>query len=513
MLSTLYPENGSMWTIILLYINLIDTKTFVYIHFLLHQQKLVTFAWYKTHMIMNQIFRLSLYLLMVVLWMASCHTPLRDADRDALYAQLKRADSCSRHKQEEQAILYYFEWLEQAKGQVSALSMADVYDKIGTLYLYRNLYIDAIGMFRQSAVIYREVGDWKEEAMAWRNIGRANLMRHRSDSIIFYYQRAIGLAEETGEHELLKELQREYQFVCSKNALLQENSRLWLHYLDMLDSTDASCLLYGSIIADQANGYQEAEEWLLKAANSEDIFIRTNAYRKLYDWSKRVKDSNKTARYSDLYIQWADSLEKEHSSSLSLHNLGQSYEKQRMEVENERLKNQQLKRTMYLLCMIAGLCLLLLIGVFLYQREKQKRERELANLMQQIREKEYLIENLQTSQQKPSVPLRYEAFDLLYRLKTEPRYGLVQTEEEWLQLYAVINRLYGDIVDKLRNWPQLTEQDVRVCYLVHARMSNANLGALFNVDSRSITKSKQRIKKKMEIDGEWSLEEYLMKGK
>ena len=513
MLSTLYPEKGSVWTFILLYINLIDTKTFVYIHFLLHQQKLVTFAWYKTHMIMNQIFRLSLYLLMVVLWMASCHTPLRDADRDALYAQLKRADSCSRHKQEEQAILYYFEWLEQAKGQVSALSIADVYDKIGTLYLYRNLYIDAIGMFRQSAVIYREVGDWKEEAMAWRNIGRANLMRHRSDSIIFYYQRAIGLAEETGEHELLKELQREYQFVCSKNALLQENSRLWLHYLDMLDSTDASCLLYGSIIADQANGYQEAEEWLLKAANSEDIFIRTNAYRKLYDWSKRIEDSNKTARYSDLYIQWADSLEKEHSSSLSLHNLGQSYEKQRMEVENERLKNQQLKRTMYLLSMIAGLCLLLLIGVFLYQREKQKRERELANLMQQIREKEYLIENLQTSRQEPSVPLRYEAFDLLYRLKTEPRYGLVQTEEEWVQLYAVINRLYGDIVDKLRNWPQLTEQDVRVCYLVHARMSNANLGALFNVDSRSITKSKQRIKKKMEIDGEWSLEEYLMKGK
>ena len=513
MLSTLYPENGSMWTIILLYINLIDTKTFVYIHFLLHQQKLVTFAWYKTHMIMNQIFRLSLYLLMVVLWMASCHNPLRDADRDALYAQLKRADSCSRHKQEEQAILYYFEWLEQAKGQVSALSMADVYDKIGTLYLYRNLYIDAIGMFRQSAVIYREVGDWKEEAMAWRNIGRANLMRHRSDSIIFYYQRAIGLAEETGEHELLKELQREYQFVCSKNALLQENSRLWLHYLDMLDSTDASNLLYGSIIADQANGYQEAEEWLLKAANSEDIFIRTNAYRKLYDWSKRIEDSNKTARYSDLYIQWADSLEKEHSSSLSLHNLGQSYEKQRMEVENERLKNQQLKRTMYLLCMIAGLCLLLLIGVFLYQKEKHKRERELANLMQQIREKEYLIENLQTSRQEPSVPLRYEAFDLLYHLKTDPHYGLVQTEDEWFQLYAVINRLYGDIVEKLRNWPQLTEQDVRVCYLIHARMSNAALGALFNVDSRSITKSKQRIKKKMEIDGEWSLEEYLMKGK
>ena len=43
MLSTLYPEKGSVWTFILLYINIIDTKTFVHIHFLLHQQKLVTF--------------------------------------------------------------------------------------------------------------------------------------------------------------------------------------------------------------------------------------------------------------------------------------------------------------------------------------------------------------------------------------------------------------------------------------------------------------------------------------
>ena len=460
---------------------------------------------------MNRIFRTSIYLLLMGCWLASCHSPLRDVDREVLYAQLKRADSCSRHKQEELAIQHYFEWLEQAEGKVSALAQADVYDKIGTLYLYRNLYVDAIGMFRQSAFIYREMGDWKEEALAWRNIGRANLMRHRSDSIIFYYQRAIGLAEETGELELQKELQREYQFVCSKNALMQGNTRLWLHYLDMLDSTDASYLLLGSIMAEHSTQYEEAERWLLRAAGSEDIYIRTNAYRKLYDWSKRMQDDNKIARYSDLYIQWADSLEKEHSSSLSFHDLGQSYEKKRMEAENERLKNQQLKRTMYLLMMIAGLCLLILIGGLLYQKEKRKKESELANLMQQIREKEHLIEDLQTSLQEPSVPLRYEAFDLLYRLKTEPRYGLVRTEDEWLQLYAIINRLYGDIVNKLENCPQLTEQDVRVCYLVHARMNNAAMGTLFNVDGRSITKSKQRIKKKMEIDGDWSLEDFLAK--
>jgi cell division protein FtsL len=205
----------------------------------------------------------------------------------------------------------------------------------------------------------------------------------------------------------------------------------------------------------------------------------------------------------------ADSLEQEYSTSLALRDLGQSYAKQQMEVENDRLKNHQLRITLYLLLLLMGLCLVVLVGVLLYRLEKQKRKRELARLMQQIREKEQMIEDLQVSLPAPSS--KHQAFDLLYRLKSEPRYGLVKTEDEWFQLFAVINRLYGDIVGKLEGCPQLTGQDVRVCYLIHARMSNATLGVLFNVDSRSVVKSKQRIKKKMGIASDLSLEEYLMK--
>lgn len=457
-------------------------------------------------------FRRICYLFLLVFWGVSCHSPLAENERQELYDQLKKADSCSRYRMEEQAIQHYFEWLEQAEGKVSPFTLADVYDKMGTLYLYRNLYVDAIGMFRQSAGIYREMGDWKEEALAWRNMGRANLMRHRSDSVAFYYQRAMALAKETGERELYQELQKEYRFVSSENVLLQGSTRLWLHYLDMLESVDASFLIKGSVMSGQPENLEEAEYWLLKASESKDLYIRTNAYRKLYDLSKKKGEEVKTARYSDLYIQSSDLLEKEYSVSLSIHDLGQSYEKQRMEAENERLKNQQLKRNLYLLLMIVGMCLLLLVGIFLYNKEKRKRERELALLMKQIREQENLIEDLQTSlHESGNIPLRYEAFDLLYRLKTEPQYGLVETENEWLQLYAVINRLYGDIVGKLEKCPQLSVQDVRICYLVHARMSNATLGILFNVDGRSVTKSKQRIKKKMGFVPELSLEEYLSK--
>ena len=291
----------------------------------------------------------------------------------------------------------------------------------------------------------------------------------------------------------------------------------------MLDTSDASYLLLGSIVANQPQRYEGAEEWLLKAADSKDLYIRTNAYRKLYDLSKKVGDAEKTARYSDLYIQYADSLEKKNSLSYSLHELGESYEKQRMEAENERLKNRQLKRTLYGVALIGFLCVLMLIGLQLYIKERRRRQRELVRLMQQIREKESLIEDLRKhqyenenregvfSKREDVLPKRYKAFDLLYRLKIQPQYDMIADEEEWLELYAVINLLYGDIVGKLEGYSQLTEQDVRICYLLHARLGNAEIATLFNVDARSVSKSKQRIKKKIDIASGQLLEEFLMK--
>lgn len=168
---------------------------------------------------MNRMIRDIIYALFLLVDGYACRPAPTEADREKLYAQLRRADSCARSKQEEQAIQLYFEWLERSEGKVNTLTRANVYDKIGKLYLYRNLYVDALDMFRKSAGIYRDMGAWKEEAGAWRNIGRTHLMRQRGDSIIQSYQRAIQLAEETGEQELLKGIQQEFQFVCSKTAL------------------------------------------------------------------------------------------------------------------------------------------------------------------------------------------------------------------------------------------------------------------------------------------------------
>lgn len=112
---------------------------------------------------MNRMIRNIIYALFLLVGGYACRPAPTEADREKLYAQLRRADSCARSKQEEQAIQLYFEWLERSEGKVNTLTRADVYDKIGKLYLYRNLYVDALDMFRRSAGIYRDMGPGRKK--------------------------------------------------------------------------------------------------------------------------------------------------------------------------------------------------------------------------------------------------------------------------------------------------------------------------------------------------------------
>lgn len=77
--------------------------------------------------------------------------------------------------------------------------------------------------------------------------------------------------------------------------------------------------------------------------------------------------------------------------------------------------------------------------------------------------------------------------------QTDIRYISVQ---EWNRLFELIDLFYGNISARLNGCELLREHDRRICYLLHAGLDNSALGILFNIDNTSVTKSKQRIKKK-----------------
>lgn len=85
--------------------------------------------------------------------------------------------------------------------------------------------------------------------------------------------------------------------------------------------------------------------------------------------------------------------------------------------------------------------------------------------------------------------------------------------QEWNRLFELIDLFYGNISARLNGCELLREHDRRICYLLHAGLDNSALGILFNIDNTSVTKSKQRIKKKLGLGPNDVLETFLNENK
>ena len=55
----------------------------------------------------------------------------------------------------------------------------------------------------------------------------------------------------------------------------------------------------------------------------------------------------------------------------------------------------------------------------------------------------------------------------------------------------------------------LGPQELKLCYLVRARLCNKAVAALFNITSQSVLKTKQRIKNKLSLSATDSLDRYI----
>ena len=101
------------------------------------------------------------------------------------------------------------------------------------------------------------------------------------------------------------------------------------------------------------------------------------------------------------------------------------------------------------------------------------------------------------------------AMGQLLRLHRLPSYGLVTSEEEWCHLFAVIDMVYGGCLSADLVSYQLNIRELKLCYLVRARLGNKTISILFNIAPRSVLKAKQRIKIKLALSATDSLDIYI----
>ena len=106
------------------------------------------------------------------------------------------------------------------------------------------------------------------------------------------------------------------------------------------------------------------------------------------------------------------------------------------------------------------------------------------------------------------------ALSQLLKLHLAPTYGTIRNEYEWQNLFAVIDLLYGaDWLPEDLKTSRFSMQELKLCYLVRAQLTNKAIALIFNITSCSVLKAKQRIKAKLSLSSEDSFDRYIQKSK
>lgn len=88
---------------------------------------------------------------------------------------------------------------------------------------------------------------------------------------------------------------------------------------------------------------------------------------------------------------------------------------------------------------------------------------------------------------------------LLKELRLSPKY--IKTQGEWEGIIEAVDILYDNYTVRLREqFLSLTESDLQICCLIKLHLNNSTIATLTGISPASVTKRKQRMKERMDLD-------------
>lgn len=171
------------------------------------------------------------------------------------------------------------------------------------------------------------------------------------------------------------------------------------------------------------------------------------------------------------------------------------------------------------------------IAIYHYQKEKYdyieqigRLEQDLQNLTEEselyrerladleyfqrkVRESELIIERL-SSETTATVDSPPDAFSLLMQLKKDP-VRTNPTRQEWTELLHTTDLLFNNFLTRLKEQSGITRHEEEICCLIKWNFVRKDQLAVFNNTTDALTKSKSRLKKRLQLDEKTDLDQFI----
>lgn len=145
------------------------------------------------------------------------------------------------------------------------------------------------------------------------------------------------------------------------------------------------------------------------------------------------------------------------------------------------------------------------------EAELQNKNNELAlqttALVKRNQAMEALLEEL--NKQKEALGDRYPN-KLYARMKTLMEETL-NNQADWIQFESYFNSTHQNFIDRLRQqYLDITTGDLRICCLLRMNLSTKEIASLMNISVRAVELRRYRLRKRLELEGDTNLVDFLM---
>jgi tetratricopeptide (TPR) repeat protein len=422
----------------------------------------------------------------------------------------------------ENAMKYYQKALTLSQNFNNTKGEGEANNNIGVLYLEADKYQEALTFFENALSSFEIIEYQIGIATVTGNIGQVYLNLNQYDIALNYFDKATIIEQEIGDQEgysttLTKIAETYYKLKDFRSA--KENAFLCLEISKKIKS----------------------------------LIQQNNIYKLISDIYKAEGNHQKSLEYLELYLSSSNkifSIEK----SREIENIKTLYEVEKKEIEIKSLhqkteileqENQIQKLNLArnrLLGILIGVALFIVIltSIFLISRQRMKikknkqihnakkalmdveikninleknklnselefRKKELGNMASHIIEKNNLIEKIE---QEVSTIKRDENNNNLASLSSiSLELNLNKNREDF---NTQVEELHKDFFYKLsEKYPDLTKNEKKLVALLRMELSSKEISGILNISSKSVDMNRYRLRKKLNLDNEINILEFL----
>ncbi|MFD2725889.1 tetratricopeptide repeat protein [Hyunsoonleella rubra] len=400
--------------------------------------------------------------------------------------------------------------------------------------------------FRNCIAIYRTKNDNYFLCKAYRELGYdygKNAPKH-IDSASFYLENAVKLAKtinNTGMEVAALSFLGDLKFDIGKYTEAKTHYINGLRRSSTLDNhiSVASILLGLSDISIYEKSYEKAKTYAQQAL---DIASRDNlnqdiseAYKTLHKIHQETGDFKKALYYLEKHKSISDSIYNiEKTNKINELQVLFDIEKKEAALDlqqktiqnlNQKVEIGTLKKGLYAFGMFAFIALSILLYLVFKQnirknrleREKQEaiykqklefKKKELASQTLHLVQKNTFIQELKENLEK--IEESPELFKMVFRrlamlLKKENA-----EDKDWEVFKSYFIEVHNNFDQKIKSiYPEISEKEMRLASFLRMNLSTKEIASMLNVLPDSVSKSKYRLKKKLNLDKNTDLFQFL----